>query len=269
MARPRKTDGNDSKTAPGERTQRYRAPALEKGLDILELILRADRPMTAAMITQALKRSTGELFRMIQVLEYRGFIEQAPSGGFLPTSKLFSLGLEQAPVKTLLEAALPVMRRLAHGTDQSCHLALRTGGDITVVARMESGSQLGFTVRIGHRRPIMHSTSGAILYAYQPEDIQARWEEQFDKVKKAELEAFRAESRRVREKGYTAVPSEVVQGVTDLSAPILRGETAAAALTITFVEKRPSVVTMDEAIVMLCEAAREISRELPEADHRI
>jgi DNA-binding IclR family transcriptional regulator len=261
-----------NKSAEGEgdpKAPRYRAPALDKGLDILELILRANQPMTTAMITQALKRSTSELFRMIQTLEYRGFIEQAPSGGFVPTSKLFSLGLEQAPVKTLLETALPVMRDLAHRTDQSCHLAVRSGGDITVVARMESGSQIGFTVRIGHRRPIMHSTSGGILFAFQPADVQARWVEQFGKVKKAEIDAFRADSQRYRDQGFAAVPSEVVQGVTDLSAPILRGEVAAAALTMTFVEKRPSIMSMQAAIPLLCEAAASISRELPEADHRV
>jgi hypothetical protein len=56
---------------------RYRAPALEKGLDILELLASESRPLSSSEIVQQLGRSTGELFRMIQVLEYRGFIEQA------------------------------------------------------------------------------------------------------------------------------------------------------------------------------------------------
>lgn len=248
---------------------RYRAPALEKGLDILELILRADRPMTTAMITQALDRSTGELFRMIQVLEYRGFIEQRPGGGFVPTTKLFTLGMEQPPVKTLLETALPEMRQLAFHTDQACHLAVRTGGDITVVARMEAGSQLGFTVRIGHRRPIMHSTSGSILYAFQAPDVQTLWEEQFDAVRPADLNAFRKASEAVREAGHTIAPSEVVQGVTDISAPILRGESAAAALTMTFVEKRPLTKTLEESLALLRESVERISAELSVADYRI
>lgn len=225
--------------------------------------------MTAAMITQALNRSTGELFRMIQVLEFRGFIEQTPGGGFVPTTKLFTLGMEQPPVKTLLETALPEMRQLAFHTDQACHLAVRTGGDITVVARMESGSQLGFTVRIGHRRPIIHSTSGMILYAFQAPDVQALWEEQFDAVRPADLNAFRKASEEVRDIGHTLAPSEVVQGVTDISAPILRGESAAASLTMTFTEKRPLVMPLEDSLRMLCESAARISNELSVADYRI
>ena len=63
-----------SKAGTGGDEQRYRAPALDKGLDILELISRATEPMSIGMITQALGRSTGELFRMIQVLEYLSLI---------------------------------------------------------------------------------------------------------------------------------------------------------------------------------------------------
>ena len=53
---------------------RYRAPALDKGLDILELLATSSSPMTLTAIVNQLGRSHGELFRMVQVLEFRGFI---------------------------------------------------------------------------------------------------------------------------------------------------------------------------------------------------
>lgn len=59
----------------GER--KYRAPALEKGLDVLELLSSHGRPMTPSQMSVTLKRSVSELFRMIQVLEFRGYIEQS------------------------------------------------------------------------------------------------------------------------------------------------------------------------------------------------
>lgn len=114
-------------SAPQEsKSGRYSAPALEKGLDVLELLAKEREPMTRAMICDQLKRSHSELFRMIQVLESRGFIHQTPDGsGFAPTDKLFTLGMEQAPVKTMLEVALPIMRELTHRVRQSCHLSVR------------------------------------------------------------------------------------------------------------------------------------------------
>jgi DNA-binding IclR family transcriptional regulator len=102
-----------------ESGRRYRAPALEKGLDILELLASEAKPIPASAIVQRLGRSTGELFRMIQVLEYRGFIEQSKeSDGYRLTGKLFALGLDQPHVKTLIEISLPVMRQLSRNTGQ-------------------------------------------------------------------------------------------------------------------------------------------------------
>jgi DNA-binding IclR family transcriptional regulator len=251
--------------------RRYRAPALEKGLDILELVSRSPVPLTAAMITQTLGRSTGELFRMIQVLEYRGFIAESPSGtGYVPTTRLFSMGMEQAPTKNLLESSLPIMRRLSTQTDQSCHVAVRAGGDIVVVARMESAGQIGFTVRIGHRRPMYLSSSGVVLYAFQSPEVRESWGATFDpKPTAAQMRAFLEQVEKVRKHGYEKLPSSVVQGVTDLSAPVFRGDHAAASLTMTFVHKTPMIVSQAKCLELLRESAKQISAELPSFDHRL
>lgn len=253
----------------GDDEQRYRAPALEKGLDILELISRASEPMSISMITQALGRSTGELFRMIQVLEYRGFIEQS-GAGYVPTARLFALGMEQAPVKSILEVALPVMRRLAEDAEQSCHLALRADGDIVVAARMESAGLIGFSVRIGYRQPLVLTGSGTVLYAFQSPATRARWEAAFDPNLPAEkLAAFKARAERVQVNGYDEHPSDVVPGIVDLAAPVLRGDVAAAALTMPFVRKVPLNIEQGHALQMVREAAREISSELASSDVRV
>jgi DNA-binding IclR family transcriptional regulator len=223
------------------------------------------------MIVQSLDRSMSELFRMILVLEYRGFIEQAPNGkGYKPSDKLFSLGMEQAPNKNMLEIALPVMRELSNKIGQSCHLAVRSRGDIVVVARMESGEQIGFTVRIGWRRSLALTRSGAVLLAYQQDSVKKQWIASLSpEVTKAQIVDFRARAELVRARGYDRAKSEFVTGVTDLSAPILRGETAAAALTVPFVHATQLVMPIDETLQHLRTAATKISVSLLRTDHRV
>ena len=112
------------KKAPVADPHRYRAPALEKGLDILELLVAEHSDLSLSNIAQKLGRSTGELFRMIQVLERRGFVEQSrESGAYRLSGRLLSLGMDQPMVKTLVEIALPHMRQLSLEIGQSCHLA--------------------------------------------------------------------------------------------------------------------------------------------------
>ena len=87
--------------------QKYRAPALEKGLAVLELLAGARRPMSLNVISRHLKRSVSELFRMIQVLEFLGYLEISSSGeGYVLSNKLFALGMTRAPTRDLHDAEI-------------------------------------------------------------------------------------------------------------------------------------------------------------------
>ncbi|WP_200932332.1 IclR family transcriptional regulator [Sphingomonas sp. Leaf412] len=249
--------------------QKYRAPALEKGLDILELLARESRPLNAVAISDRLKRSPSELFRMIQVLEHRGFIRQAPGGGFVPTEKLFALGMEQPPIKTLLETALPQMRELTRRIGQSCHLTMRSGGEIVVVARIESSEQIGFTVRIGHRRPMLDSNSAVVHFAFLDEPDRARWIAQIPDLDPVRLDDFRERALRARERGFERAKSSFVVGITDLAAPILRGVAAAAVLTVPYVQSIGEQMRVDDVLKHLRATAAEISAGLLVSDHRV
>ena len=52
----------------------YAAPALEKGFDIIELLAAAPDGLTSTEIAQRLKRSLSEIFRILVVMERRGWL---------------------------------------------------------------------------------------------------------------------------------------------------------------------------------------------------
>lgn len=250
--------------------RRYRAPALEKGLDILELLATASEPLSMTAIVKALGRSHGELFRMIQVLEFRGFLERdARSDAYSLTDRLFSLGMHQPQILNFIELALPEMRALAANSGQSCHLAFHTAGDIVVVARMESVEQLGFSVRVGYRQRLIRTVSGVVLYAFQDAAVRARWEAMLKpRPDRATLEAFRARAELVRAAGLEMAESPFVAGITDISAPVLRGDSAVAALTIPFIARHDEGSDRDTAAALLKESAERLSAQLIAADNR-
>jgi DNA-binding IclR family transcriptional regulator len=264
-------DDEDGAREGAVNTSRYRAPALEKGLDVLELLVTEARAMTMGEICQRLGRSQGEMFRMVQVLQSRGFVDQdRASDGYVLTGKLFSMAMRQPPVHGLVEVALPVMRGLAIEIGQSCHLAVHSQGQIVVVARVESDEQIGFSVRVGHHRPMQETVSGAVLLGFQPPELRERWLGMMRHgVTVGEREAFLARSDRALEAGYASEESTFVSGITDVSAPILRGDRAAAALTVPFISHVRPRCDLAEVIARLIEAAGRISVGLVEGDNRI
>jgi len=247
----------------GDELEKYRAPALEKGLDILETLAGADGGMTTSQIAASLGRTPNELFRMIQVLERKGYIGPGESGeGFELTNRLFALGMARAQMRDLTEAALPVMRRLAREIRQSCHVAVPSGAQIVVVARVEDPGYFGYSVRAGHRRQILESTSGAVLFAFQPAEVQAEWGERIFRDMSDEVrQAFVTNAQRIRERGLGMRNSDLIPTVIDLSAPVLANDTAVAALTVPYIPKA-NALSIDDTAERVVGAAREISDAL-------
>lgn len=243
--------------------RKYTAPALEKGLDILELLAAHGAPLTMSEMAAELGRSVGELFRMIEALIRRGYIAPAESGeGLELSNKLFALALARAPARSLLEHALPEMRKLARTIGQSCHLAVASEEQMVVIARIEAPGNEGYSVRVGNRRPLVASTSGLVLYAFQPPGIRAEWRKRLARtVSSKTWKAFEDRAAAARTTKHVRADSDVTRHIIDLSAPVMSAEMVAAALTCPYIET-PKALSMKETITAIRHAADEISAKL-------
>src|SRR3954453_24095632 len=88
---------------------RYRAPALDKGLDILELLSREPSGLTRGEIVKAMGRSQSEIYRMLERLVARQYVSRSLEGDrYALTLKMFALGSRHPPVSRLVSQALPL-----------------------------------------------------------------------------------------------------------------------------------------------------------------
>src|ERR1700727_454958 len=97
-----------------EEKNSYATPALEKGLDVIELLAMQPGGLTKSEISRLLDRTVSEIFRMLLCLEGRGYIAQSNDDRYSLTLKLFKLVQEHPPTERLIARALPVMHRVAH-----------------------------------------------------------------------------------------------------------------------------------------------------------
>jgi DNA-binding IclR family transcriptional regulator len=243
--------------------RKYSAPALEKGLDVLELLAARGAPLTMSQIAAELNRSVSELFRMVDALVHRGYVAQAESGeGFELTNKLFALGVARAPARSLLEHALPEMRKLTRLIGQSCHLAVASDTQMVVVARIEAPGNQGYSVRVGYHRPIVDSTSGLVLYSFQPEETRAEWRTRLaPTVSQRVWKAFDERAAAARTQKYVRADSDVTRHIVDLSAPIMGTDEVAAALTCPYIET-PQAISIKDTVAAIRSTASEISGKI-------
>lgn len=244
---------------------KYSAPALDKGLDILELLAESSRPLTMGQIAERLSRSKGEIFRMLVALERRRYIlRDEASEGFTIGNRLFEMAMKTPPTRNLVATAMPHISAVAHALDQSCHLTVLSDTQIVVIARVEAPGELGFAVRLGYRRRVDHSTSGRVLAAFaSPADRQRLIEKLAHAHPDFDRAGFEARIERIANLGHESGPSRSVRGVTDLGAPII-GETgwAVGAITVPFILRDDTQVDLDEAIAVVTREAAAISADL-------
>lgn len=250
----------------------YKAPALEKGLDILECLSSVRTPLSIAEIARTIGRSRNEIYRMIVVLEMRGYVERTEDPEKLQLSnRLFEVGMRSPPKRDLHEAALPEMSALAAEMMQSIQLAVVSSDQIVVIARTESPDDVGFSVRLGHRRSILHSASGLVLFAFAAHAQESRILEHLKAggASQAALDTLQENAVRIREAGYVCMPSRMVDGVTDIGAPIFDSASvsAVASLTVPFVVTRRTRISVNDAPALIASAADRISAALGHEPH--
>ena len=255
--RPRRRSRSSRRPNP-----RYVAPALDKGLDILELFASEAKGLTTSEVARRLGRTVGEIFRMLVRLEQRGYISQVlPDESFRLTLKLFELAHRHHPLERLLSEARPFMEEVAHKTRQSCHLAMLSNGEVVVVAQVDAPATAGFAVKLGARIDLLNTASGHLILAFQPSATRVRWLQEWVHRTSRPLPAdFASHLDRIRRNGYEEMASYQVQGVVNIAFPILNQYGAAtAALSVPFLPRIGDRVGCAQVKAALRSASQTIS----------
>jgi len=244
----------------------YSAPALEKGLDILELLASGNAPQSVRHIAEHLGRSKSEIFRMVSVLLARGYIARdATTEDLILTDHLFEMGIRTPRVRELLDVAIPAMQTMAAEMGQSSHLVVLSRGETVVIAAIAGGSDMSFTLRLGYRRPLVDASSGRVILAFQRPESAKSWIEQSRPLvgKGFDFAELDAALKRIRKQGHEIHRSRDVVGITDIACPILNasGE-AVAALVMPYVNRVAQTTQLDAVLAAVRKTAEGISSSL-------
>ena len=246
--------------------ERYRAPALDKGLDILELLARQPQGLTRAEIVKEMDRSASEIYRMLERLVVRQYVTRSLSGDRYALSlKLFALANRHPPINRLVNQALPVMDEFARLAEQSCHLGVYDRGNVLITAQINSPRGWSFSLQRGAHVGLMDTASGHVLLAFSDAADTERMRAEHTTVEgevpitEAKLQAT---LNGIRTLGYLERKSQQSFGVVDISFPILGPDHCAlAALTCPYIRRIDSHIgpDLEQARALLLQAAHKLS----------
>jgi DNA-binding IclR family transcriptional regulator len=198
----------------------YAVPAVDKALDILELLGEASPGMSLTGIADALGRTKQEIYRVLVRLQDRGYLVRDEAQVYRLSTKLFEIGSRNAGTQFLTARAMPHMERLSRRLRESCHLTIVVQNHMLVVTRAEGNADVMLAVRIGATFGLHERVSGLVALAMLPEHRRREYWRQSGEPDAAVV-ACEARLDRIRRQGYAHDDSPIVVGVKDCAAPVL------------------------------------------------
>ena len=260
---PRRASESDP-NPDAERRAKYAVPAVDKALDVLELLSEQAVPMTQAQLARALGREPTEIFRLLGVLEARGYLRRESNGGYVLTLKLFELSRTHSPYEQLLRVASAPMREMVDRVRESCHLSVLHRDQVLVLVQVDSPKPIRLSVEAGSLHSPVDTISGQLLLSTLPDaerdDLLSRRAE-FLRLRAPERSAFTAKLAKVREDGWAYAEDLRYIGGRDLGVPIGSPTShTRAALTIATLKSKDAPEDLFELLPLLRQCADDIAR---------
>jgi DNA-binding IclR family transcriptional regulator len=248
-----------------EDSNNYSAPALDKGLDILEALCQSENGLTQQEIAIRLGRNLGEIYRMLNCLVQRNYVANY-GNVYSITPKMFQLSHFHPPTYRLLTEAMPIMEQLSRDISFPCDLRVYNKGVQTVIAAIQPPNGLGFMTRVGSEIAVAPSASGLVLVAFQDSiimDLRIR-ESLLDKSD-LEIETFRHNLEKVATMGFASIQSKQYAGLHAIAFPILDiHRYAIAAITVPMLARidGQEQATIAQVEVALGKSAADLSNKI-------
>jgi IclR family acetate operon transcriptional repressor len=233
---------------------------LDLALRILEHLANRSRSATLGSIAKEFSASKPTVYRHLQALADRGLVHQdAFTGNYEVGIKLVMLGEAARGRFDIVRAARDDLIALRDTTRQAATLSTLVQGSLIVLDLVQGHTVVEFGIRPGTQLELTASAHGKVWLAFS----SGAAIEQAALRSRTSKPGLAQEIAKVRRRGWATAPSEVIEGVNALAAPVFdHSTTIVGSIAIVgatqFIASEPTRAQV-EAVVG---AARRISHAL-------
>jgi len=181
---------------------------LQKMLDILETLKRDGDGIGLADISRAVRMPKATVYRILMTLEARGYLNRNIDDGYKISDKFFALQRDLSPDQRLLRVAPPIMERVVKECRETVNLGTVDGGEVVMIATVESPQTVRMTSKVGNRRHLHTTAIGKVLLASMSDDsirrvIRMKGLPRLTPQSITTESALMSELQKVRKQGYS------------------------------------------------------------------
>jgi IclR family acetate operon transcriptional repressor len=243
---------------------------LAKGLTLLVMLGEHPDGIGLSDLARLVGMPVSTVHRLLATLHSFGFVHfDAERRRYTLGLRLFELSHRVSLVRTLSEAAAPVLQRIVSITGETSLICVLSDTEMVYVERIDSPQPIQVRGSIGRRDPIYCTAMGKSLLAFQPDEereaiVQRLQLKRLTPHTITDRDALRRELERTRERGYSLANEEHEPGIRTVAVPVLDAyRRAIAALCVTAPAFRATLEDLTRYVPLLQDAAREIALQLP------
>jgi len=240
-----------------------RDSVLARAVRILETFTPDEPALTVSEIARRSRLHVATASRLVAALAGHGLLTRRPDGKVAVGVRLWELALRASPTLGLREAAMPFLQDLHAVVGHHVQLGVLDGDEVLFVERLTAREAVINFSRIAGRLPLHVSSSGMVLLAYGPPDLQERvlarpLQRLTDRTLRTP-EALRAALQEIRRQGFALLPGHVHEEAAGIAVPVrdALGEVVAGLSVIV-----PNDARAAANVPVLQAAARGLSRAL-------
>jgi DNA-binding IclR family transcriptional regulator len=244
------------------------APALDRGLSVLEYVMEASHPVSMKEISKRMAIPSASAFRLVKTLVQRGYLEEINLSQqfYLPGSRVFQLVQFYQLNHSLQSVARTSLRDLAERTGQTAQLAILTGTSVMYIEQAIPKEPVSIVAPVHSYIPINVSAAGKILCSYLtddelktflvPDNLQKRVKNTI-----CDPAALVKEIKLSRKRGYATDIEEFARGIGCAACAIWDShDRCVGALGVTgHVDQYQNRATFDEIVQSVLELAEDVS----------
>jgi len=245
------------------------APALDRGLSVLEYVMEANHPVSMKEISKRMSIPSASAFRLIKTLVQRGYLEEINLSQqfYLPGNKVFQMVQFYQLNHSLHSVARMPLRDLAERTGQTAQLAILTGTSVMYIEQALPKEPVSIVAPLHSFLPINVSAAGKILCSYLTDEQLKAFLVSDNLQKKAkntisDPDALVEAIGLSRKYGYAIDIEEFARGIGCLAGAIWDSHNhCIGALGVTgHVDQYQNKATLDHIIKSVLALAEEVSR---------
>lgn len=250
---------------------RLTAPALRRGLDILELFLEPNDGLRVPEITERLGLPRATAHELVATLVDRGYLQPVsePPSRYVLATNAFRLGAAYERGLDLVSIGRESASGVAAKCAETVQIVIREGAFVVYVVRIDSTHTIRLVSHVGSRLPAYCTAGGKVMLAALPDaEVDALFPTDAALSPMTEnsidnRERLFAELATVRKRGWAEENRESNADIACVSAPVYdRSGATVAAMSISVPILRWNKAAKTRYVELVLDGAREMSENL-------